>query len=268
MIILIDSGNSRLKVGWLDASNPDMPREPAAVAFDGLDLDALDGWLAALPRRPLRALGVNVAGEARGTAIAATLQKHGCAVTWSPSQATTLGLVNSYRVPTQLGADRWASLLGVLSRLPGAHPPFVLASFGTATTIDTVGPDNVFAGGLILPGPAMMRSALAHGTANLPIANGQVVAYPVDTHEAIASGIAAAQAGAVVRQWLAGRQRYGQTPQIYAAGGGWPEVHQEIERLLADAGGAFGAAPVPVYLDHPVLDGLAAVARATLDTHA
>lgn len=87
--------------------------------------------------------------------------------------------------------------------------------------------------------------------------------YPTtDTHEAIASGIAAAQAGAVVRQWLTGRQRYGQAPQIFAAGGGWPEVHQEIERLLADAGGAFGAAPVPVYLDHPVLDGLAAIARA------
>ncbi|WYX28669.1 type III pantothenate kinase [Achromobacter denitrificans] len=267
MIILIDSGNSRLKVGWLDAANPATPREPAAVAFEGVDLDALDRWLAALPRRPAHALGVNVAGEARGLAIAAILEKHGCAMTWSPSQASTLGLANSYRVPTQLGADRWASLVGVLSRLPGAHPPFLLASFGTATTIDTVGPDNVFAGGLILPGPAMMRNALAHGTANLPVANGQVVAYPTDTHEAIASGIAAAQAGAVVRQWLAGRQRYGQAPQIYAAGGGWPEVHQEIERLLADAGGAFGATPVPVYLDHPVLDGLAAIARATLDAH-
>lgn len=57
MIILIDSGNSRLKVGWLDPSSPDMPREPAAVAFDGLDLDALDRWLAALPQRPSRALG-------------------------------------------------------------------------------------------------------------------------------------------------------------------------------------------------------------------
>ena len=97
MIILIDSGNSRLKVGWLDATNPDMPREPAAVAFDGLDLNALDDWLAALPRPPRRALGVNVAGVARGDAIAAILQKHGCPVNWSPSQATTLGLVNSYR---------------------------------------------------------------------------------------------------------------------------------------------------------------------------
>ena len=64
MIILIDSGNSRLKVGWLDASNPDMPREPAAVAFDGLDLAALDRWLDGCPP-PLRALGVNVAGDAR-----------------------------------------------------------------------------------------------------------------------------------------------------------------------------------------------------------
>ena len=54
MIILIDSGNSRLKVGWLDASNPDMPREPAAVAFDGLDLAALDRWLDGLPAAAAR----------------------------------------------------------------------------------------------------------------------------------------------------------------------------------------------------------------------
>ena len=121
MIILIDSGNSRLKVGWLDAANPDTPREPAAVAFEGVDLDALDRWLAALPRRPAHALGVNVAGEARGLAIAAILEKHGCAMTWSPSQASTLGLVNSYRVPTQLGADRWSR--GRLSACPARiHP--------------------------------------------------------------------------------------------------------------------------------------------------
>ena len=81
MIILIDSGNSRLKVGWLDASNPDMPREPAAVAFDGLDLAALDRWLDGLPRRAARP------GRERGRRRAARPLprscSRGCAVTWA-----------------------------------------------------------------------------------------------------------------------------------------------------------------------------------------
>ncbi len=50
MIILIDSGNSRLKVGWLDPSSPDMPREPAAVAFDGLDR-SIDARISRLRRK-------------------------------------------------------------------------------------------------------------------------------------------------------------------------------------------------------------------------
>ena len=40
---------------------------------------------------PLRALGVNVAGDARGAAIAEILLKRGCAVTWARSQPSTLG---------------------------------------------------------------------------------------------------------------------------------------------------------------------------------
>src|SRR3546814_9881371 len=45
----------------------------------------------------------------------------------------------------------------------------------------------VFYGGLILPGPALMRSALATGTANLPEANAPFAAYPTHTHQAIRS---------------------------------------------------------------------------------
>lgn len=261
MILLIDSGNSRLKVGWLDPGDPLHPREPAAVAFDNLDPHSLGEWLAALPRKPDRAVGVNVAGQVRGEAIAQVLRPHGCSVAWLRAEARTLGLSNGYARPEQLGADRWASMLGVLARQPQAHGPFVLACFGTATTIDTVGPDNVFPGGTILPGPAMMRSALASGTANLPLAEGAVAAYPTDTHQAIASGIAAAQAGAVVRQWLAGCERYGVAPELYVAGGGWPEVRAETERLLGEAGAVRGSAPLPMYLDSPVLDGLAAWAQ-------
>lgn len=255
MILLIDSGNSRLKVGWFDPSDP--RRDAIVTAFDNLDTDALRDWLAVQPRSPQRAVGVNVAGQARGAAIAAALPA-GCPVAWLHAQPRALGLVNGYARPEQLGADRWAAMLGAHMRLPRPHKPFVLACFGTATTIDTVGDDGVFPGGLILPGPAMMRSALNKGTANLPMAEGQVSAYPVDTHQAIATGIAAAQAGAVVRQWLAGCDRYGRMPDIYVAGGGWPEVQAETERLLAQACSALGPAPTPVYLESPVLDGLAA----------
>lgn len=63
MILLIDSGNSRLKLGWLDPRTG--AREPEPVAFDNLDLRALGAWLQALADKPTRAIGVNVAGPAR-----------------------------------------------------------------------------------------------------------------------------------------------------------------------------------------------------------
>ncbi len=256
MILLIDSGNSRLKLGWLDPRTG--AREPEPVAFDNLDLRALGAWLQSLAQPPTRAIGVNVAGPARGEAIAAALA--GCGITWMRPRREALGMTNAYRNQAQLGADRWAAMLGLRMRLPAGHPPALLASFGTATTLDTLGPDNEFAGGLILPGPAMMRGSLVHGTANLPLAEGPVTPYPTETHEAIATGIAAAQAGALVRQWLAGHDRYGQAPEVYVAGGGWAEVRPEIERLLLLVGASRGAAPRPIILQAPVLDGLAALA--------
>jgi type III pantothenate kinase len=205
---------------------------------------------------------VNVAHARRGADITALLQRYGCQIHWLRAQAQTLGLINPYLHPAQLGADRWAGLLGVQARLAQPQPPFLLASFGTATTIDTVGPDQIFAGGLILPGPAMMRKALQEGTAKLPYATGSVAAFPNDTHTAIASGIAAAQAGAVLRQLLASRERYGSTPALYVSGGGWFEVGEELERLLTDIASAFATLLKPMYIDYPVLEGLAALARA------
>jgi len=260
MIILLDSGNSRIKLGWLDLQCALNAREPAARVVDTLESAALGQWIAALPSAPQGAIGVNVAGAPRAAAISALLRQHGCPVQWVSAQATTRGLINGYRDPAQLGPDRWISMLGVLGRLPAQHPPFILACFGTATTIDTVSPDNVFAGGIILPGPTLMRRSLASGTANLPLANGPALDYPTDTRAAITSGIAAAQAGALGRQWLTGWRRYGQAPAIYVAGGSWPDVAAETGRLLAQISAAVGLAVTPIYVDNPVLDGLASVA--------
>src|SRR5690606_35151143 len=172
---------------------------------------------------------------------------------------------------TQLGADRWVSLIGMASHTPGAA---ILASFGTATTVDTLGPLQAgppetdsqaptrrFEGGLILPGPELMRRSLATGTAGLPYAQGPSVPHPRNTHAAISSGIAAAQAGAVLRQWRAALQVLGTAPQLYCTGGGWPLVSDEVTAGLARCQADMGLPEAPPrFLEAPVLDGLAALA--------
>jgi len=272
MIALIDIGNSRVKLGWLNTANG--ARETAPVALQGEDLaPQIQRWFAGLPARPVRALGVNVAAAARTRQIEAAFAAHNCPVTWHKASANAIGLVNRYADPAQLGADRWAAMLGLLVQpdLPADHGPLMLASFGTATTIDTLTPDRQFVGGLILPGPAMMLDALASGTAALPLldANAAIdtVAYPRTTQQAIASGTAAAQAGAVLRQWLISLQRYGAPPDLTVTGGGWPLVAGEVRRVLVDAARCHNV-PAPVIREHGhlVLDGLAALAVQALST--
>ncbi|CAM3368211.1 Type III pantothenate kinase [Bordetella sputigena] len=279
-ILLIDSGNTRLKVAVIavgaagsagartaSTTAPAMAGDICAHAIDTNDVQGFNDWLAALPATPVAALGTNVAGPARAAGIQAALTRVGCPLRWVIPQARAHGLTSRYAKPEQLGADRWASMLGVMARLEGAPSgtpaPFLLASFGTATTIDTVSADGVFEGGLILPGPALMRSSLSTGTANLPLVQGDATAYPTDTQQAISSGVAAAQAGAVLRQWLAGIRLYGAPPRIYAAGGGWPEVETETRRLLEEAAASMGGLQTAItVIENPVLYGLARIAAA------
>lgn len=266
--LLIDAGNTRVKFGWLHRG-PDR-REPAALALSHNEIDDhLPAWLATLPCAPDQALGVSVASDAVVAQLERHLMQHcGTTLHWQRSAACAAGLSNLYENPGQLGNDRWFSLLGLAGRTQAAA---MLASFGTATTIDTLSPvvtrpdsdqtnagTRRFEGGLILPGPELMRKALAGGTAGLPYAEGGSVAFPRNTHAAISSGIAAAQAGAVIRQWRCARDILGTAPQLYCTGGGWPIVAAEVTDALARACMDLGLqAAAPLWLDTPVLDGLA-----------
>jgi len=276
-MLLIDAGNTRIKLDWLDAG--DAWRASSGYAFTLTERAQMRQWLARLPARPVGVLGVNVAGGAAASVLESLFD---CPVQWIQPQPSALGVRNGYDEPGRLGADRWAAMLGLAwhqRRRPAHARPAsaVLAMFGTATTVDTLGAvpgalrgggeaceDNEFdfRGGLILPGPAMMLASLSTGTANLPQAEGDVALYPTHTHQAIASGVAAAQAGAVLRQWLAGLRVDGRPPEVYAAGGGWPLVSDEIQRLLDEACNGLGLPMQPIHrLEAPVLDGLACLAR-------
>lgn len=116
-------------------------------------------------------------------------------------------LRNAYEEPAKLGADRWVSALAMASSVSeselGAH---LIVSAGTATTIDLIRvcreADNLvieFSGGWILPGFAMMQSALRTGTAGLEYLPRLEVKDPWEaprnSSEAIGQGIALAQSG-------------------------------------------------------------------------
>lgn len=250
MIVLLDVGNSRIKLGW---HHPTMGREAAvhAMALSPLTQlpDALRKWLSTLPVQPREARGVNVAGHVVAQLIEQALAEAGCPLQWILPTTEYLGVRNAYDKPTQLGADRWVALLGLAGHFQEVHAPLVLATFGTATTIDTLSPDKVFKGGLILPGPALMRQSLAQGTANLPLASGATTEYPTHTLQAIATGVVAAQAGAVWRQCDIAQKYFGVAPVLCVSGGGWPEVEAEVRRMLTGLKIEFIA--------NPVLDGLA-----------
>ena len=74
-----------------------------------------------------------------------------------------------FRVPPEpadsLGADRAMNVLGGKSF---CLPPFLVADFGTATTLDVCTAQGDFGGGVILPGVELMAQSLAYATSALP----------------------------------------------------------------------------------------------------
>lgn len=267
--VLIDAGNTRVKFGLRrdrDYVAVPAPREPAQAAFGYDDVDGIAAWLDGIGGSIASALGTNVAGARVQDMLDGLLAARGAAIQWQTATPSCLGLVNGYLEPTRLGPDRWLGMVGIWACaqrpafLTTAPAPTVhlLAHFGTATTLDTIDAEGRFLGGLILPGRDLMRRSLAVGTANLPSADGHIEAFPGNTHDAIATGVASAQAGAVARQWLAVRDRHGQPPLLHVSGGAWLSIATEVQHLLA----AIGSTQIIRVVDNPVLDGLACVAEA------
>ncbi len=216
MLLAIDIGNSRVKWGWHDNGRGWVERHVADhVSF----LAQLPG---SAPRghAPERVILCNVAAPVLSEQV-----EHAVAAIWPRahvtqfrSALTVAGLRNGYDQPTTLGADRLAAAVGARVLVP--EGAIVVASFGTATTIDTVSPDNVFLGGVIVPGLALMLRSLAHNTARLPHGATQPVIHdvPNSTQDAIAEGVMRAQIGAVRETYDLAQHRFGKVALVASGG--------------------------------------------------
>ena len=195
MLLLVDAGNTRIKWALADhGAAPGQWRASGAVAnADQTHLPEV--WRNA---HIAKATVSNVAGARLRDQLQLMLPP--VPINWFASAPELAGLRNGYRDPAQLGCDRFAAALGARALAPGM--PLVVATCGTATTIDAVSEDGVFMGGMILPGLGLMAASLAANTAQLP----QVPAtgalpppFADNTGDAIRSGCLSAQAGAIER---------------------------------------------------------------------
>lgn len=230
MYLLIDAGNTRVKWAFTDSSLPALQAFAEARHQGALlhaELEQLpQQWQAACAAGQLAAVWIsNVAGAAMQqrlqgfvTAVFAAVPCH-----WFASSAACAGLRNGYRQPQQLGCDRWAAAIAVHHLYPGQN--LIVATGGTATTIDAVLADGQFVGGMILPGLKLMAQSLARNTAQLPqVIESLTLAQPFADHTeaAIVSGCIHAQTGAILQARSSLAERCGGCVSCIISGGAAP----------------------------------------------
>lgn len=236
MILLLDVGNTRIKWGCWEAGE--------WRGQGALPVEQPEGLAAVIAEFAPDWVGVCcVAGEPvriRIETLLADLPWH-----WLAPVREGHGIVNRYERPGSLGADRYA---GLIACARSGHAPCVLASAGTALTVDALAGDGEFLGGMILPGVGLMRQALAKGTAGVSALTGAWQEFPCSTGDAVETGILTALCGAVeaMRHRLA--DTLGRDVPVVVTGG--------------DAGYLAGRLSGPVTVENQlVLEGLLWLAR-------
>lgn len=222
MRLLVDAGNTKIKWALIDCAafqTEALGRWIGSGTVDRADAGQLaEAW---------RGLGVsrvllsNVAGPAMRRELEQALSRVSApaALEWFASAPALAGVRNGYRAPGQLGCDRFAAMIGAHALVPDR--PLIVATCGTATTIDALTADGLFVGGMILPGLGVMAASLARNTAQLPQVPQHIAVaatFADNTDEAIVSGCIAAQTGAIERAAAALTERFGAAQCIVSGG--------------------------------------------------
>lgn len=220
MILLLDIGNTRIKWarlvdGRLSAETPVMHRgRDVALMLSGLWHD--------LPP-PRRMVAACVAGESLRTALAAWCLEHwGVRPEYLVAALEACGIRNGYRLPDQLGVDRWLSMIGARQLPAASGQPLCVVGCGTALTVDVLSVTGQHLGGWIAPGVGLMRQQLEQGTAVFADGVARTVVeddFAHDSMSGVATGTAQAAAGMVVQAMSLVRQRYGISPVCVLTGG-------------------------------------------------
>ena len=131
-------------------------------------------------------------------------------------------VVNGYKSIEQLGADRWAAIVGAWNI---CHGPVCVVDAGTAVTIDVIAERGQHKGGIIIPGFYLLRAALNQETSDIndfagkgKDANAGSAWYGRDTRSAVEKGILF-MLKATIDAAISELSVDGQTPALLLSGG-------------------------------------------------
>ncbi|NWO04781.1 MAG: type III pantothenate kinase [Alteromonadaceae bacterium] len=160
MILLVDSGNTRLK--WR------LCEESGAPLAEGADLEAFSLYLSrhkATLRGPERVAVSMVGSEVATEQLDKRLRELSSApVHFHWPQTCSEGLKNSYSDVSRMGADRWHAMVAAWKEFQNG---LVVVDAGSALTVDYIDRQGQHLGGFILPGMGMIRQSLLQNTARV-----------------------------------------------------------------------------------------------------
>jgi len=162
MKLLIDIGNTRLK--WAYEENGELLL-PGSIVHRGAASTQISSFVATLGQVPDFAAAVNVAGPDVENILRHLLRdRFGIDLQIVPTQPRFGEVINGYAAFEQLGADRWAAIVGAWQLRRRA---LCVVDAGTAVTIDLVADSGCHQGGMIVPGLDLMRSSLMRDTSDI-----------------------------------------------------------------------------------------------------
>lgn len=243
--LLFDIGNTRVKWGvW----EKDRLARTGTISHAKLHEAGFSSLTTRLPRKVDAVVASNVAGHTFATRLAGVIGIH-CNrdIHFAHAEKAAFDVTNSYRTPRRIGVDRWVALIGARGEFRSA---VCVVDSGTAVTIDALDRDGRHLGGLIIPGLALMATALHANTGEIPLvkttrrsAASGMEAFARSTDGAVQNGALTAVCGAIERA-VGNLRRSGLRPKIVLTGG-------DASRILAELDGKV------LHRPHLVLQGLA-----------
>lgn len=158
MIVLVDIGNSRTKFCVVSRGSRGSVK---TISNEFLSNDYLNDYLNDINKL----IVASVSRNELTNKIELWCQKNNIKYQQVVSEKIKNDLVSAYHQPSQLGVDRWLTLIAGHTLYPNKN--ILIIDAGTATTIDLLAANGVHQGGWILAGIDMLFTSVLNNTSQI-----------------------------------------------------------------------------------------------------